>query len=321
MQQSDNYQQSFERILDAKRRGGDLIANYDFPHTCHRDVCNPENERMLIAKGLLSGPAMSNDVFVCRYGSQHICTELLCNNHRLGVCDISGACYGPQGGYSSYDKNDPKTWSHQFRVNEITAQSSATSNRQKRPYRRKTARHTDAIQDIIHKLLYSPIRKQVNDEKNARDSKQAETAILNYAKKCHDQRAPVSLIYVMMIQDNIRSTEQKLEIIEYDEKTVLKYVQIVAKISKIVQKYYAESFKIDVLALGVLYGMRQGYEAEQIVLLPSDTFLLYNLPTVNDLPSFGYEMRVVTRGKRLYEIAFKTALDRGVSVKEIAYTE
>jgi len=125
----------------------------------------------------------------------------------------------------------------------------------------------------------------------------------------------------MMLTDNICSTELKLEILEYDEETVEKYVHIVMDIVKKVTKYCAVSFKIEILALGILYGMRQGYTVEKIVLLPSDTFLLNNLPTFNDLPIFGFNKKNVTRGLRLFEIAFKTALDTGTPIKEIAYME
>ena len=113
----------------------------------------------------------------------------------------------------------------------------------------------------------------------------------------------------------------KLEILDYDEDYVRKYTEIVLHVHAIIEKYHTDVPKIDILTLGTLYIMRQGFVVNNVPLLPSDTFLLYNLPEINDLPSFGYGKRKIAIGTQIIEFVLKRALEQGAFVNNIAYQQ
>lgn len=81
------YEPVVQQMLLAKRG---LISRQPC-HVCAGRLCNPQNESMLIAAGLLH-PSRSRrtlNVFVCDLGGVHICTKYLCQFDE--ICPISGA--------------------------------------------------------------------------------------------------------------------------------------------------------------------------------------------------------------------------------------
>ena len=123
----------------------------------------------------------------------------------------------------------------------------------------------------------------------------------------------------MMLNDTYKNVNLKLEILIYDEDVIEKYVKIIIETYKTVKKYFTESFKFETIALGALYEMRQGYEIDQIILFPSGCFLLYHLPTINDIPSFGFDKKYITKGKQIIQYAYNRAVELGVSTEHISF--
>ncbi len=80
-------------------------------HTCGPFVCSPQSEPSLIAKGMLVGPPLTSNVFLCLRGAVHVCTERACEHYGFSntrTCHVSGFQFGTAD--SSYDKGDSRTW-------------------------------------------------------------------------------------------------------------------------------------------------------------------------------------------------------------------
>jgi len=322
------------RLENAKRISGDII---DMPlkHVCSKEFCNPENEQDLISKGFLNSPAQSSNVYLCKYKCHHICDKFKCNNIVLGVCAITGACYGNPGGYSNYDKNNSRTWHTNFRSNEYCQQIDEFENpsifnkqisqpeaivqkkRKKTSFKKLLIQYRITAQLIVTSLLYSPIREKINNATNKNNLKILAKKTQSYIKACEKQRNVVNIIHLMMLNDTYKSVNCKLEILNYDEHVINKYTNIIIETYKNVKKYYTESFKFETIALGTLYEMRQGYKIEQIQLFPSDSFLLHNLPIINDIPSFGFDKKYITKGKQIIQYAYGRAIELGVSIQDL----
>jgi hypothetical protein len=89
-------EKAIKRILDA--RVGEMLAYMN--HECPSRGCRPMNEDILIHQGRLKGPALNNNIYVCRYRYIHECGESSCYNtsSRGGelTCLISGRGLGSQ---------------------------------------------------------------------------------------------------------------------------------------------------------------------------------------------------------------------------------
>jgi len=224
----------------------------------------------------------------------------LCQNSDFGVCNISGACYGNPGGNSNYDKNNWKTWNTKFRENERTQQSinkpnatifkanvvsSDTKKRKRINLKELEKKHKKIAMDVITKLLYSPIRENLNTKTISANSKENNKQLQLYISWCEKNRQVFSIVRMMMIDDNFKNKQLRLEKLKYDELVIRKYTTIIMETYRLSQKYVCEeTFKFEVIALGVLYEVRQGFEIDGIVLCPSDCFfyiLIYLIPIFN----------------------------------------
>jgi len=326
---------SLERLEYAKRISGDIIDTYK-THICHPDVCNPENEPTLIAKGFLAGPATTRDLYLCRYRSHHLCTERYCNSVVMGVCPISGACYGPLGGYSSYDKNNARTWHSAFRDNEISSQTGVTANpnryikpepetqsevvplkKARKP--KSSATLQQYARQIIIKLLFSKTRASINTRHLRYGRKTATRKIRHYLNQCEQTRSIPSLLYILMIQEEGEDTNNQLEQLNYDQVILDKYTMIIWNIYEKISKYYPGTLKMQTMALAILYEMRQGYSVDGMIIIPSDTYLLYNLPLINDLPLFSLKKKEITIGQKIIKKAVGQALEQNIERKKLEY--
>ena len=291
-----------------------------FRHVCSVQVCFPQNEPQLISRGLLRAPVLTDYIYICRYGIVHICTENECMKLIDGVCPISSRCYGHIG-YSSYDKNNPKTWSREFRQNERLQQTpgNITSNNNKsRLYnvKRKEAVR-QKISSYIINLLFSPNRQKLNENDCNKRLKTCQKQISIYYAECKEKGVPVNVIQTMMIRDSHLFGYQKLTILNFDNNVVEKYTRLILLVRDIVIKYNRPNIKIEHIILGTLYGMRQGYETQYIDLFPTDSFLLNNLPAINDLPSsFGIQKKNITIGKQIIQMSFDNAIRSGHQFNE-----
>jgi len=330
-----------QRLETAKRLCGNIIETLEpFHHICSKEICNPENEDDLIVKGVLSPPALSTDIYLCNYKNHHICNANQCNNTIRGVCPISGACYGNPGGFSSYDKNDYRTWHRNLKISQhaqqiyISENPSIYNNKrkidekekveevvaQKKSRRQKPfSQLREIASNVIRCLLYSSIRNKINSRIKNQNERFLIKAVQTYIKSCKKDKSVIDVIYLQKIHDTYTTVENKLEMLVYNEYIVKKYVDIIIATYKNVKKYYSDTFKIETIALGVLYIMRQGYEVENIILFQSDSFLLYNLPSICDIPSFGYDKKNITKGKLIIQYTYNQAFESGVPIKDIQF--
>lgn len=101
----------FGIVLVRLRKGKSDLSSSRKPHNCSHIICNPESEPSLVASGQLDGPPISTNVFLCQYGTIHICSASSCTLYLAThnqTCSISGFQLGVLQG--SYDKNDDRTW-------------------------------------------------------------------------------------------------------------------------------------------------------------------------------------------------------------------
>ena len=314
MKRKNSLNQTLSRLEYAKRISGDII-DIKKEHICSREFCNPQNENDLIYMGFLQGPPQTSDIYLCKYKVHHICNDMLCKETDIsGVCTISGACYGPPGGYSMYDKNDYRTWTSKFRRNEkmlfVAGKSNGTQSKLKKRKCNSTKTRTEATM-IVTKLLFSPTRKRINEKYNMEMKKICHKKIQSYVKSCIIKREPINLIYIMILNHMYNNGFQKLEILSYNQTLVDKYVDIITKVYNLVSKHHEKILKITNIAIGVLYEMRQGYTIENTLLLTRDDFLLHNLPMISDIPSFEFNRSSITNGKHIIQKTFIKIIESG----------
>lgn len=97
--------------LSAAKQAKRKLSRTRVAHLCHKNKCHPENESDLIRQGLLKGPPLTKNVYLCDMGAVHVCTARSCElygNSFSQVCHISGLQTGNI--YSSYSSDDSRTW-------------------------------------------------------------------------------------------------------------------------------------------------------------------------------------------------------------------
>lgn len=80
-------------------------------HVCSAETCSPISESALVQRGILVGPALTSNVFLCLRGTVHVCTEAACEHFGYSntrTCHVSGFQFGTLE--SQYDKEDYRTW-------------------------------------------------------------------------------------------------------------------------------------------------------------------------------------------------------------------
>jgi hypothetical protein len=93
-----------------KALGSDL-RDSRIRHLCDAKTCNPQSEVSLIRRGKLEGPAQTVNVYLCVFGTIHVCTERACEHYGHAAnqtCPISGIQYGAI--ISPYDRGNSFTW-------------------------------------------------------------------------------------------------------------------------------------------------------------------------------------------------------------------
>ena len=342
---------SLKRIETAKMLKGDVSS--DRPeHVCRPLVCRPENEEMLIAQGLLAPPAVMQDVYMCRYLRFHVCTEELCNNHEHGVCSISGLCHGVV--VSSFSRSDPRTVAAQPSAGTNDAQPISYAYEQQ--IRRVRRRHDgmittvsvpvpvalvvppvaaerssarpstivpwqkmkDDVRRTLHAIFFSHVREQINHECAAQSEVRLERSIKEYQDYRNARRLPVSLIRIMMIDDN-HPPSRTLKIIPYDDALLDRYTAIVEHVYDVIVKYGVQVDRVypDHITLAVLYTMRNGWTLQGHIMIIADPALIDILPLPNDLTRFKINKKSLTKGTFCMKAAYDNALVQRASMYDL----
>lgn len=341
--QNDNDPQ-FHLVVKRLRQGKNDISDVRKKHACSGVMCNPQSEIQMINQGTLTGAAISNNVYLCRYSVIHVCSESSCTLYManaLQTCPVSGFQLGTM--VSSYDKNDYRTWEKgketetnvkRERDEECNVKKEEQKPQPKR-YRplilEKTAK--EMASDIVIKLLYSNCRSERNKAAIQEFEKQSIMARNTYVQ----QRAAIrQLPYLTDIYRLIAHfTSQILPLVEFetDPYLVEYYSCVIYQIWLLIVKYHIpqkeKQFtevgeeilpRIDfgTVCFGVLYGMRQGITIEGTELLPRDDFLLCNLPMISELAYFDIKKKnKITRGNALLVQMYQNAIRDGAIPQDL----
>ncbi len=198
--ETDDDPQFGEVVRKLKSLKKDLLPTKK-QHNCSHSVCNPQSESQLLQQTNFGGVAnakvgggsvanfggsiananfgggsntnfasvannniISNNIFICKYGSIHVCNATMCENYSHNAnqtCHISGMQLGTI--VASYDKNDHRTWRKDNTLAETTTRVPVKNG----VVNKRKAKKTKILDDetllkradnIITQLLYSDSR-------------------------------------------------------------------------------------------------------------------------------------------------------------------
>ena len=305
-------------------------------HVCDPKLCHPKSEMDFAKMGKLQGTPESYNVYICDYGSIHICSEESCrlfgSNPTL-TCPISGQQMGSI--VSNYAKDDYRTW-YNKRNEAMEPSGPIGAGVKKRKKKNTAATHSESFvkniaETIIINLLYSNARKEHNQATVLKYTEEAYLAMNTYAtaRKKENQMAYTTdlyRIYAHYMNQFIPLVEMKL-----DTNVVRYYCEIVWQVWQICLKYHIHPnqrvfnehgdeiknrLAVDVVVLGVLYYLRQGLSVTDIPVLPKDDFM-ENLPLVNNYTLFNIDKTKVTRGLNVILQSYNNAVDVGIDAKDL----
>ena len=294
MNRKKNKSRAEARVRAALCQKGELVESA-CAHVCETAFCRPQNEVALN----LPGPPLDDSVYVCRYGQVHVCTEDECENVFGGTCALSGRSHANHTGMSSYDKNDYRTWNSGTHT---ARHYGANAKRQRiKPLEPR-------VTQVITTLLYSPVRNDINKHSHKAYAEIFKRKVAQYVQ---ENEMP-SIIQIEMMEEKYKNHNEKIPIIAYDHDAVERYTALILRTYSLVKQYSLDPSKLETVAVGVLYMLRQGFVAEGRTLFEIDSFLLHNLPSPSDLPRFGYQKSSITKGKHQIQNVYNNLLREGV---------
>lgn len=311
-----------ETLLLIVQYKNDMTDMYK-PHFCSRSYCNPETLYHLTRKG-------DQTIFLCKFRQYHICDESHCH---CASCPISGICWGTEM-FSSYASDDFRTWNVGAEEDDdptvyiMPGYEPKVQNVANIPYQPEVfvskLNRSDAsakVEQVIEKLLYSPMRSTLNDEYYKQKDKVLNRERDAYISHCVALQRPVNRIQLTMISDRHDSGQPPLHLLERDQSFISYLVNCVLQVCETVERYGRQAqSKVCVISitLGVLYTMRQGYALDGISLLPMIPLLRDHLPIMNHLSKFGLEKQKYTKGHQMIVYSYDVALRKGVSIAELS---
>lgn len=337
------YAFSVARLQAAKRD----LCNERPMHTCSTTICNPQSEAQLISERRLLGPPATSNVFLCRYGYIHVCSQDACTyyTHTNNMtCPISSMQHGQI--IQVYDANDYRTWrckpeamvggggggAHSAleggpSAGGLSAGGPSAAGKTHRELSNEEIRTRASA--IVKLLLYSNARINRNRAAIESSAEAAETARATYVRNQRLDRQLPFWTDSYRAMAHYTSRPLPLTIFEFNQALHDYYVEIVRQTWHRVMRYYnphhhhhhhhnarvgavavvgPPRVEFNKVCLGVLYIMRQGLSFGNLWILPKDDFLLINLPIVNELRYFGIDKSCITDGDAIVTVAFETAL-------------
>lgn len=236
-------------------------------HVCDFKVCNPQSEASLIHDGSLTGPPLTSNVFLCRFGVVHVCTKDGCSFHAAShtqTCPISGLNWGGSL-VSDYDKNDYRTWKSKASVTvvslepDIVLKKTKTNEKRERSPQPPAAPPTPVVlkKKIHHKvlsddavwqgasnmvklLLYSNNRISRNKEAIDVYQQQARDSMATYTKERADEHQLPYWTDLYRLKSHWSSQPLPLKEFVFNENLHDYYVNIICQVWKKVLKYYVK---------------------------------------------------------------------------------
>jgi hypothetical protein len=179
------------------------------------------------------------------------------------------------------------------------------------------SKRRDDAEMIVTQLLYSNVRKTINQEKKARLADEKLKALTSYYKERAGITFPI-MVEVEGIKALYDVDNPELSNLKRDDQRVAYYVNIIMRTWDIVTSspWGADNpgYKFWAHALSVLYKMRAGMKLQGLQLLPFDSYL-YGLPNRGDLVRYNesYSSSIVTEGMKHIRAAYESALADGWS--------
>ena len=263
-------------------------------HYCSRFFCSPQNEVQYIRSGTLQQPCLSNNVYICKFGTLHLCTEKTCALYADAIdhtCPVSGIQYGVTGN-SSYDKNDYRTWN-----GGLSDPHPTVTGKSKRPRAEPTATNVQQhVTDLVELLLYSNKRITCNSIHTNKLKQHAKHATDTYVNEQNRRRQLPFLTDVYRINAQCTSAPLPYAVLVRDPARVAYYTAAVMHIWNLIDVTNRRLSDATEVALGTLYTMRTGIAYDKDQVLPEDVYLNEHLPKFNDLTEFGVDKTNVTCG-------------------------
>ena len=312
-----------QSLLRLRASKPDLEKTVAKLHICSRTVCNPQSEQMLIDESHLMGPPLTSNVYLCRYGTVHVCTPTACEHYALSntqTCYISNFQMGPT--VSFYDKNNSKSWFSKLEHLSGTPAAAGGGGGGKR-IKPLTSLSPETMleraSDIVKLLLYSVCRHKRNLVAVEEYKQQANNAKNTYIRnQLRQQQLP---FYPDVYRVRAFYSSQVLPLREYEYNPVLcnYYTQIVQQMWELVVETNTEPEKnlFDNIVIGTLYALQKGIILQNMTVLPKDDFLAQNLPSGSDLPYFGMERNRISKCDLLISNLYERAQAQQIPVQRM----
>ena len=346
------YGRSVNRILQAREK--DITRLKDGIHAhCTQKVCGPKSEADL----KLPNP-LTRNVYVCRYGLVHVCSEDVCLEYRQdphGVCPVTGIKYIVSD-TSTYSSTDYRTWgltaamsreASRKEVKQVETVKKAPIKRRagrkrkseqqpsaaapvKKPAKRKNERkrkitleeQNNSSNAFIQKLLYSNVRVKCNQEVKASAVANATAQVQQYRRFCSDNgQLPQAETAYRIYISYIHKMPEPFVILKAEPARIAYYQRVIGHVWGVVIDYYLPHVKFNVFVIGVLYMMRTGlwYDNEHNV-IPKDEYLEAHLPSAEMLNKyFGIGKETLTTGDYIIRQTYDNARKEKASIARLVF--
>jgi len=327
------YIKSYKKI--AKLKLITINTHHQQKHQCSSQFCNPQSEvDIQKQKNLPITDTMSYNLFVCDLGAVHLCTVSECELYgstQDQTCPVSGIQWASI--VSNYSKNDSRTWYNKgTEMSDPKAIQNGPRQHAKKQNFYSESMIKNTTETLINLLLYSHTRLDRNQAAANDHIDQSQNAMNTYAK--HRKNELKQMCYktdLYRLNAHYCSQQLPLRILEIDLSRIEYYVHVVLQLWHICQKFYIHPINRtfnnngneiknrltpEVVALGVLYSMRQGITIQGVDLLPKDNYL-ENLPIIIDLSFFGVDKKKVTKGNKILLTSYNNAIDAGQRIIDL----
>ena len=224
-------------------------------HTCRKGYCTPENEPDLILAGVLQGPPLTNNVWVCHKGVTHVCSSATCRlamatRHGTIVCPLSGQVMGQE---HRPEQRASDTWTPHWKPlakalqpkirtleqvradrqhaltksNVSTPETRAANVIKNLPKRQDVQRRAEKV---VALLLYNRVRRQQNLAHQKACREHAERAISVYRSNQRARNQLPCIITMITLTNNAWAEPLPFVELKRDENVIRLYAAIVTQI-------------------------------------------------------------------------------------------
>lgn len=290
------------------------------PHECSKEFCEPLNT-IGIFRLFKFKQDFPESLYICKYGQEHDCMKSDCGID--SVCPVSGIIKENIQEYSDYNKNDSRTWNTkvpqkflsekkvEVLMKKYTKEDVKKVKREK--HQINNSQIYSRIEHIVETILYSLNRKKINEEKYNIHSKKIKREKDFYISECSEKCIPVNLIKLCMMDSKPNANLHIIKILKRDQNVINRYVKLIFQFYEFAVKYIEDKISPEAIALGILYKMQQGMIVDNVVLIPLESFLVENLPLMNDLNKLKIDKKKYTLGERLIFQTLENARKQGVN--------